>query len=144
MKALAQTKRNELKAERDKDLFDDYASDYASDLGTQNLVCMHESIVVAVVQCAFSAGDNLADLAGDLAGAFGDCVLNGCDWGEFAMEVAKTAVTAAISAIPFVGGFLSGLVGLFWPGGGQKSIWEQVCGTVLLALVHICVWMIRL
>ena len=41
-------------------------------------------------------------------------------------SAAKAVVTTIISSIPFIGGFLSGIIGLFWGGGGQPSIWDQV------------------
>ena len=51
-------------------------------------------------------------------------------------SAAKAVVTAVISSIPFIGGFLSGIIGLFWGGGETPSIWDQVNSKVL-ASAHI-------
>ena len=47
-------------------------------------------------------------------------------------SIAKNVVTTIVSEIPFVGGLLSGIIGLFWPG-GAASIWDQV---TVLKYIH--------
>ena len=41
-------------------------------------------------------------------------------------SVAEGVLTTIVAEIPFVGGLLSGIIGLFWPGGHTPSIWDQV------------------
>merc|ERR1712216_270264 len=53
------------------------------------------------------------------------CVEAGCKGITTLQVVAKTAATTALSLIPVVGPFISGLVGVFWPD-KKKSVWQQI------------------